>query len=81
MIDLLYDTNPQIRQVTDACLEIISQIDGEWETRLKRQKFAWHNSEWIKMITTMSIHGDNEIVIMVLMMTIQIPVCLALKSA
>jgi len=60
LIDLLYDTNPQIRQVTDACLEIISQIDGEWETRLKRQKFAWHNSEWIKMITTMNIHGDND---------------------
>ena len=60
MIDLLYDTNPQIRQVTDGCLEMISQIDSEWETQLKRQKFAWHNSEWIKIITTMNVDGERD---------------------
>ena len=53
MIDLLYDANPIIKSTADASLDLISQIDTEWDLRLKRQKFVWYNSEWIKTITTM----------------------------
>lgn len=53
LIDLLYDANPIIKSTADASLDLISQIDSEWDLRLKRQKFVWHNSEWIKTITTM----------------------------
>lgn len=51
IIDLLYDPNPQIRNVCDASLTLIGEIDMEWEQKLLSQKFAWHNAEWIKVIT------------------------------
>ncbi|KAH6565822.1 hypothetical protein BASA60_009775 [Batrachochytrium salamandrivorans] len=40
LIDLLYDRNIEIRKMCDASLSIIGTT-----------KFAWHNSEWISMMT------------------------------
>lgn len=51
LIDLLYDRNVEIRKVCDAALSIIGEIDEEWDRKLRRQKFTWHNSEWIKIMT------------------------------
>ncbi|KAI8916105.1 kinesin-associated protein-domain-containing protein [Gorgonomyces haynaldii] len=51
LIDLLYDRNMEIRKVCDAAL---GEIDEDWERKLRIQKFAWHNSEWIGMITQAS---------------------------
>nr|KAJ3413912.1 hypothetical protein HK105_001946 [Polyrhizophydium stewartii] len=51
LIDLLYDRNVEIRKMCDASLSIIGEIDEEWERKLRQQKFAWHNSEWIAIMT------------------------------
>eukprot|EP00842_Homolaphlyctis_polyrhiza_P005073 jgi/Hompol1/5567/HPOL_000419-RA len=50
LIDLLYDRNIEIRKMCDASLSIIGEIDEDWERKLKQQKFAWHNSEWISIM-------------------------------
>ncbi|KAJ1339848.1 hypothetical protein BSLG_005509 [Batrachochytrium salamandrivorans] len=51
LIDLLYDRNIEIRKMCDASLSIIGEIDEDWNRKLRQQKFAWHNSEWISMMT------------------------------
>ncbi|KAJ8324391.1 hypothetical protein QVD99_002423 [Batrachochytrium dendrobatidis] len=51
LIELLYDRNIEIRKVCDASLSIIGEIDEDWNRKLRQQKFAWHNSEWISMMT------------------------------
>ena len=51
LIDLLYDRNPEIRRACDACLDIIGEISDEWVTKIRSQKFHWHNSEWVKTVT------------------------------
>lgn len=37
----------------DAILSLIAETDEEWETKLRQQKFTWHNAEWIGQITKM----------------------------
>ncbi|KAJ3343361.1 hypothetical protein HDU93_008726 [Gonapodya sp. JEL0774] len=46
LIDLLYDRNPEIRQLCDTCLDIITELSPEWGPRIRYQRFRWHNAEW-----------------------------------
>ncbi|KAJ3412303.1 Kinesin-associated protein 3 [Chytridiales sp. JEL 0842] len=50
LIDLLYDRNVQIRKMCDVCLDIISEIDEEWVSKIKQQKFQWHNAEYLSIL-------------------------------
>ncbi|KAI9207591.1 kinesin-associated protein-domain-containing protein [Polychytrium aggregatum] len=60
LIDLLYDRNIEIRRMCDVCLDIISEIDDEWVVRIRHQKFHWHNSEWINLITQATGQTNSE---------------------
>lgn len=60
LIDLLYDRNVEIRKMCDACLDIISEIDEEWMTKIRHQKFHWHNSEWMASITQQPTQNIQE---------------------
>ncbi|KAJ3293590.1 Kinesin-associated protein 3 [Borealophlyctis nickersoniae] len=59
LIDLLYDRNVEIRKMCDICLDIIAEIDEEWVKKIRQQKFQWHNSEWLQLITQASLHGSE----------------------
>ncbi|KAJ3038924.1 Kinesin-associated protein 3, partial [Rhizophlyctis rosea] len=54
LIDLLYDRNVEIRKMCDVCLDIIAEIDEDWVKSIRLQKFQWHNSEWLALITQAS---------------------------
>lgn len=50
LIDLMHDKNPQVQKVCDATLDIISQIDEQWAERVQREKFQFHNAQWLEVI-------------------------------
>ncbi|XP_037073717.1 kinesin-associated protein 3-like, partial [Pollicipes pollicipes] len=52
LVDLLHDKNAQIRRVCDATLDMIAESDSEWATRIRLEKFRWHNSQWLDMVET-----------------------------
>jgi hypothetical protein len=54
LVDLLYDQNIEIRKMCDASLDIIAEMDENWVSRIRQQKFQWHNSEWLQMIAQSS---------------------------
>ncbi|XP_022237019.1 kinesin-associated protein 3-like [Limulus polyphemus] len=50
LIDLLHDTNPEIRKICDSTLDVIAEHDEEWAKRIQLDKFRWHNSQWLDMV-------------------------------
>ncbi|XP_055301078.1 kinesin-associated protein 3 [Sitodiplosis mosellana] len=50
LIDLMHDTNPEIRKVCDYCLDVIAATNSEWATRIKLEKFRNYNSQWLEMV-------------------------------
>jgi hypothetical protein len=50
LIDLLYDRNVKIREMCDACLDIIAETNEEWVIKIRQQRFQWHNSEWLRLM-------------------------------
>ena len=50
LVDLMHDSNAQVRKVCDTTLDIISEFDQEWATKIRLEKFRWHNSQWLDMI-------------------------------
>ncbi|XP_076359971.1 kinesin associated protein 3 isoform X2 [Tachypleus tridentatus] len=50
LIDLLHDTNPEIRKICDSTLDVIAEHDEEWTKRIQLDKFRWHNSQWLDMV-------------------------------
>eukprot|EP00095_Tigriopus_kingsejongensis_P012143 maker-scaffold954_size76946-snap-gene-0.19 protein:Tk12143 transcript:maker-scaffold954_size76946-snap-gene-0.19-mRNA-1 annotation:"kinesin-associated protein 3-like" len=54
LIDLMHDKNTQVQKVCDATLDIISQIDQEWAERVQREKFQFHNTQWLEVIQSQS---------------------------
>lgn len=57
LIDLMHDTNPEIRKVCDYCLDIIAATNSEWATRIKLEKFRNYNSQWLEMVQ--AHHEEN----------------------
>ena len=45
LVDLMHDSNSQVRKVCDSTLDIISEFDQEWATKIRMEKFRWHNSQ------------------------------------
>ncbi|CAA9993763.1 unnamed protein product [Nesidiocoris tenuis] len=58
LIDLMNDTNPSIKKVCDACVEIIKEDDSEYEERVKVEKFQAHNSHWIAMVENKALESS-----------------------
>ncbi|KXS17751.1 kinesin-associated [Gonapodya prolifera JEL478] len=58
LIDLLYDRNPEIRQLCDTCLDIITEMSPEWGPRIRYQRFRWHNAEWF--LVALPNHDSSE---------------------
>lgn len=50
LIDLMHDTNPEIRKVCDYCLDVIGATNSEWASRIKLEKFRNYNSQWLEMV-------------------------------
>uniref|UniRef100_H0VG98 Kinesin associated protein 3 n=1 Tax=Cavia porcellus TaxID=10141 RepID=H0VG98_CAVPO len=50
LIDLMHDKNNEIRKVCDNTLDIIAEYDDEWAKKIQREKFCWHNSQWLEMV-------------------------------
>lgn len=50
LVDLMHDSNAEVRKVCDTTLDIISEFDDEWADKIRMEKFRWHNSQWLDMI-------------------------------
>ncbi|XP_066913808.1 kinesin-associated protein 3-like [Clytia hemisphaerica] len=50
LIDLMHDKNEEVRKVCDNTLDIISECDSDWCSRITLEKFRWHNSQWLQMV-------------------------------
>ncbi len=51
MTDLLFDPNPSIRELCGACIDIIAAgSDDTFVALVRRQKFRWHNAEWLRLV-------------------------------
>lgn len=48
----MHDKNAEIRRVCDLTLDIISEFDEVWAKRIQKEKFQWHNSQWLEMVQT-----------------------------
>ena len=46
----MHDSNAQVRKVCDTTLDIIAEFDEDWATKIRLEKFRWHNSQWLDMI-------------------------------
>lgn len=60
LIDLMHDTNPEIRKVCDYCLDIIATTNSEWASRIKLEKFRNYNSQWLEMVQAHQEEDDME---------------------
>ena len=50
IIDLMHDKNPEVQRVCDKTLDIISQFDDSWSERVMREKFRFHNAQWLEIV-------------------------------
>lgn len=55
LIDLMHDKNNEIRKLCDACLDVIKECNEEWASRIKLEKFRWHNSQWLEMVESQAL--------------------------
>lgn len=55
LLDLMHDKNPDIRRLCARSLEIISEYDEEWAKKIQREKFRWHNCQWLEMIESQEV--------------------------
>ncbi|CAL4128904.1 unnamed protein product, partial [Meganyctiphanes norvegica] len=63
LIDLMHDKNSEIRRVCDTTLDIISEHDEDWSSRIQCHKFRWYNSQWLEMVEeaeTLDTMGGEE---------------------
>ena len=50
IIDLMHDKNTEVQRVCDKTLDIISQFDDSWSERVMREKFRFHNAQWLEIV-------------------------------
>ncbi|KAL3312720.1 Kinesin-associated protein 3 [Cichlidogyrus casuarinus] len=51
-MDLMHDKNGEIRKICDAGLDILVESSPEWNIKIQQERFRWHNSQWIDMLTS-----------------------------
>jgi len=50
LVDLLYDSNAEIRKMADQTLDLIMEVDDSWAQRIRERKFQIHNAEWLRSV-------------------------------
>lgn len=60
LIDLMHDKNSQVQKVCDSTLDLIAQIDATWAERVQREKFEFHNAQWLEIIRGQGMGHTNE---------------------
>ncbi|XP_040579516.1 kinesin-associated protein 3 [Lepeophtheirus salmonis] len=60
LIDLMHDKNAEIQRVCDATLDIISDIDENWADKVKKEKFRFHNAQWLEIIQIQEVEEEND---------------------
>uniref|UniRef100_A0A914ZHC8 Kinesin-associated protein n=1 Tax=Panagrolaimus superbus TaxID=310955 RepID=A0A914ZHC8_9BILA len=49
LINLMHDSNPQLRNMCDQALQFIAESSPYWAKRLNEERFRFHNSQWLEM--------------------------------
>ncbi|XP_077390774.1 kinesin-associated protein 3a isoform X2 [Festucalex cinctus] len=60
LIDLMHDSNAEIRKVCDNTLDIIAEYDDEWGRRIQNEKFRWYNCQWLEMVENRQMDETGE---------------------
>ncbi|XP_061883965.1 kinesin-associated protein 3a isoform X1 [Entelurus aequoreus] len=60
LIDLMHDSNAEIRKVCDNTLDIIAEYDEEWGKRIQNEKFRWYNCQWLEMVENRQMDETGE---------------------
>ncbi|CAF1076602.1 unnamed protein product [Adineta steineri] len=60
LIDLMQDKNKEVRRVCDMTLEIISECDPEWASRIKVARFRNHNQAWLEAIEGQQVSYEDD---------------------
>ncbi|XP_051926084.1 kinesin-associated protein 3a [Hippocampus zosterae] len=60
LIDLMHDSNAEIRKVCDNTLDIIAEYDDEWGKRIQNEKFRWYNCQWLEMVENRQLDETGE---------------------
>lgn len=50
IIDLMHDSNEQIRKVCDETLDLIAQVSPAQAEKIKLERFKWHNQQWLQIL-------------------------------
>lgn len=61
IIDLMHDKNPEVQRVCDRTLDVISQFDDSWSERVKREKFRFHNAQWLEIVQSQWHQGQQRL--------------------
>merc|ERR1712071_258281 len=60
IIDLMHDSNEQIRKVCDETLDLISQVSPMQSEKIKAEKFKWHNQQWLQILESRQLEEKFE---------------------
>nr|CAG4643870.1 EOG090X049M [Lepidurus arcticus] len=52
LLDLMHDKNTAIRTVCEAALELLGEHDHGWATKVREERFRWHNAQWLEAVAT-----------------------------
>ena len=44
----------------DATLDVIAQIDEHWAERVQREKFQFHNAQWLEIVTAQAQQAQQQ---------------------
>ena len=58
LVDLLQDTNVEVRKCADSALDAVMDYEEDWAVKIRRLKFESHNREWLD--ATRDGPGDGE---------------------
>ena len=58
IVDLMHDSNEQIRRVCDETLELISEASPAWADKIKNENFKWHNQQWLQMVENQQLDAN-----------------------
>ena len=47
LVDLLQDTNVEVRKCADSALDAVMDYEEDWAVKIRRLKFESHNREWL----------------------------------
>jgi len=50
IIDLMHDSNEQIRKVCEKTLDLIAEVSHPQREKIKAEKFKWHNQQWLQIL-------------------------------